>query len=127
MEKYCVSLEIAKKLKEAGWKKETEFWWHETMKVELVDKVWYKGVKEDVGGRFFPAPITDEILEELPYEIKIQDRFYWLCIEKEPDHYIVFYKDENKDISEFREDKSLPNALAKMWLYLKSNNLLEGR
>ena len=29
MDKHCVSLELAKQLKEAGWKKETEFWWVE--------------------------------------------------------------------------------------------------
>jgi len=27
MTKHCVSLEIAKQLKESGWKKETKFWW----------------------------------------------------------------------------------------------------
>ena len=119
MEKYCVSLEIAKKLKEAGWKKPVKFWW----------KLW-KDIPSDEGHYIivpvvnasftdFPAPLSDEILEELP------DRLDggWLTCQK-VDLWEVGY--EKEPMGKSWEDNSLPNALALMFIHLKSNNLLEG-
>lgn len=130
MEKYCVSLEIAKKLKDAGWKKETEFWWEHHFKeidngqgvTELISKIELNS--RSYVGEFYPAPISGEILEELPatitkdgfsaiLEIRIHNNTKDVCYY----HPHLFFAET---------DKSLPNALAKMFIYLKSNNLLEG-
>ncbi len=62
MEKYCVSLEIAKKLVEAGFKKETKFWWWKTYDTKEW-KVYQKSDKSTTQD-IYPAPLSDEILEE---------------------------------------------------------------
>jgi len=127
MEKHCVSLEIAKELKEARWTKETEFWWllggyegDSGNKYWVVNKKYLavmtkKQVKlnEGLGYKCYPAPLATEILEELPD----------LRISKGDNTYLVI-DDEG---SSLEVDKSLPNALAKMWLYLKKKGLLGGK
>ena len=121
MEKYCVSLEIAKKLVEAEWKKETEFWWQEyniDKSVYLLSFTQCKGfVPKDSVSKYYPAPLSDEILKNL---INIQG------------FVMPYYSPSEKDWIENRggnriHSNTLPNALAKMWIFLKSNNLLEGR
>jgi len=100
MEKHCVSLEIAKQLKEAGWKKETEFWW-----VECSDKSW--AINNTFAQNYknkYPSPLATEILEELTndqiseYTEKADSILDW-----------------DDTVNVFRS----ANALAKMWLCLK--------
>ena len=121
LESHVVSLEIAQELVEAGWKKETEFRWY-----QQYDKEWklrHKAVvKEGWVYQSIPAPLATEILEELPYEINA-DLPHWLKIEKEDTSYIVSYSDENSDDLIFYQEELLA-TLAKMWLYLKKENLL---
>jgi len=146
-DKHCVSLEIAKQLKEAGWKKETEFWWEkifviETAKLYPQEKVLsirlVKGKpiisEEDDGVLFYPAPLATEILEELPEEFEYKEHTYRLQIGKNDKWYAVWYDSTDKieinsawsklTFNEENED-TLPNALAKMWLYLKKERLIE--
>ena len=127
--KHCVSLELAKELKEAGWKKETEFyhdWKNDRIisKIKDIDIGWYKDC--------YSAPLATEILEELPKFID-EDEEYNLHIEKVVNNdFIIRYEDGNAMTYSGRngeEDyyscgKSLSDALAKMWLYLKKENLL---
>jgi len=129
MEKHCVSLEIAKQLKEAGFKKETEFWWvmpnfldtNKEFRIALKDNAVYQALnfggllKEQIIA-FYPAPLATEILEELPvgyYATRLldkDDKFY-KCINSD------FTKDFNGD--------NLADALAKMWLYLKKEKIIQ--
>lgn len=102
MEKHCVSLELAKQLKEAGWKKETEFWWVINANGWRLASSRLDFVLENI-----PTPLSDEILEELP----ILD-----IVRKVEDSYTIIHIDTDY----ITNDKSLPNALAKMWLYLNS-------
>ena len=120
-----VSLELAKELLELGLKIETEKWWI------IYDKEWdcvYIESKEELAdtNNYSPAYSTDELLAVLPYEIKEaivyeQQMYYWLKIEKELNHYIVLYLDENNDGLKFTDDKSLPEALGLMCKYLLQN------
>ena len=82
IEQHVTSLGVSKELREAGWKKKTEFW-----RVDMADKrekgnSWYKPHwmlidKECAGARLtntdgkdeqYPAPLATEILEELTYD-----------------------------------------------------------
>ena len=124
LESHVVSLEIARELKGAGWEKETEFWW-----VITLTSNWHISMgKPDEGwcilnkGNYFAAPLATEILEELPYRIKGQ---YGLRIYKFTEYNCqVCYWDLDGNLKHDEFDKFLPNALAKMWLYLKKENLL---
>ena len=111
MEKHVVSLEIAKQLKEVGWKKETEFWWAK-------HKITFKGYINswDICDyqpavdlyEQYSAPLATEILEEIKGKVSIQ---------------ITYSKEVGLRITDLKSGiyftDTLPNALAQMWLYLK--------
>jgi hypothetical protein len=69
------------------------------------------------------------LLKELPTHIIKNGIEYELIIKKYDDAYGLFYRDNGstdfKDSIGNFEDKKLPNALAKCWLYLKKNGLLK--
>ena len=83
MDKHCTSLEISKQLKEAGWKKETRFYWadcstdrrwgHDNIEslksFMIVDDSCAESRKHNGDNFTFSAPLATEILEELPYKI----------------------------------------------------------
>ena len=122
MDKHCVSLEIAKELKEAGWNKKTEFSYCDTADKrfnENAERYWLYP-KETVSARKYnskgkdiqyPAPLATEILEELPKFMTIT--------KLDDNNYSVLFL--GTDIQFM--DINLCNALAKMWLYLKKENL----
>jgi len=133
IEKYVVSLDLAKKLKEAGWEKKTEFIWARGFVDLSAFKFKYEG--EEV----LPAPLAEEILEELPKKI-IDDKTYRLRIEKYDDHYAVGYcydylfsyqQGKNAIVESVLRwlklitDSNISNALARLWLWLKENGYLE--
>jgi len=115
MSNHVTSLELSKQLKEVGWKKETEFWYLPCFNGELEE--WHLVPKKEICGcggckRAVPAPISDELLEELPKFVaitKLNDNSYSVIL-------------LGTDI-DFRSN--LPNALAKMWLYLKKEGLIK--
>ena len=120
---HCVSLELAKELAKNGWSKKTEFWW--TQHKEQQDNPAYKDCamicdKETLEmypiefWNVFPAPIATEILEELPEDLTKNGSF--LASVKCNNGFSVSYTDDDPEYF----DESLPNALAKMWLYLNS-------
>jgi len=138
-EKHCVSLELAKQLTKAGWKEETEFY----HRVDEYGNVFlvinprfdtYEQLQKRTGTNvFYPAPLATEILEELPPSIKTiyghnnTIVYIYLQIDKHPDErkgvrcrYRPEFNPEAEEWfnNEFRE-QSLPDALAKMWLYLQ--------
>jgi len=87
-----------------------------------------------------PAPLAEEILEELPKKIT-DDQTYRLRIEKHDDHYTVGYcydylfsyqQGENIIVESVLRwwlklitDSDISNALARLWLWLKENGYLE--
>ena len=106
-EKHVTSLEISKQLKEAGWTKETEFWWvHNKLRDE--DKLCY-GLTQcfkdhPESWEYYPAPLATEILEELTND-QIND-----------------YTEQQGNILDWDDTVNLfrnPDALAKLWLHLK--------
>ena len=129
MEKHCVSLEIAKQLSEAGWEKETEFWWEEDIRPKRTE---IKGLckNEDriinhINRFYYPAPLATEILEELPNNITEKQETGVLTITKHP-HYAIGYFNavSGNSTTKIFFDISLLTVLAKMWLYLKKEKLL---
>lgn len=101
MKNYCVDLEIAKELKDNGFPQNSYFWWNKTR-------------------CSITAPTSDEILKELPKEIKTKRDCYRIDI-----GYDIVKKVWYCGICEFFEDKKLSNALAKMWLYLKKEGYIK--
>lgn len=74
---------------------------------------------------YYAAPTSDEILEELPETIHIKGvETWWLTIEKCNGVYVCFY-DGYEDKS-YQENESLPEAPAKMYLWLKAEGLIGG-
>ena len=121
MDKHCVSLEIAKQLKEAGWKKPTIYQWSDNYygvltfgKPAEIFKGEYRIVDSPVmlDDTEYPAPLATEIFEELPCK-NIYIRYYDLLGIDE------WGVDLQTSTGLETRDKFLPNALAKMWLYLK--------
>lgn len=129
MEKHCVSLEIAKKLKEAGWKKETFFI---LGKVEYgkPKKSYFELISRDndeqrpIITEEYPAPLATEILEELPYTF---EKYELLIKPINFNQWGIYYTDDDNKLKPClygTSELTLPNALAKMWLYLTSKGEL---
>ncbi len=118
MENHVPNIELCKKLKELGYGLETEYsycprYWNDRVRRMWASKRDTKDLKEP-DKHVYPAPLATELLEELPEESK-EGLKYKSDIKKwdQPTRYESIVADE-----------SLPNALAKMWIYLKENNLL---
>lgn len=145
MEEYCVDLERAKQLKENGFPQDSEFYWniHKAggSVFPLDDNLNKKfaSYQEKVGINAvcyatYSAPTSDEILKELPREIKDLnfEYFYHLKIEKSPIHdemYFISYGITSQDRAWMEyyntDDKKLSNALAKMWIFLKKEGYIK--
>ena len=123
MEKHRTSLELSKQLKEAGWKKETECSWYVSVlggKPHIIMNQFLKNGFNDKIVSIYPAPLATEILEEFD-----SWREQGIYIFNDCDTYFVQFREFGfgkliKDCS----DQFLPNALAKMWLYLKKGGLI---
>lgn len=123
IESHVTSLEISKKLKESGWTKETEFWWgikiigkanqHPALYSNEIAQIY---INNKVG-EFYPAAFATEILEELPNRMA---GVGVLKIYKFPNEYEITYASIYP-----QKDKTLLDALAAMWLYLKQEELLK--
>ena len=122
--KNVVSLELAKKLAEAGWKKETTFAW-----ALATGQIVAYPLNKDIP-YWVPAPLATEILEELPAYL------YPKC-EKETNDMLtitpcMIQRRKHGCRVQYgwqpplEQSESLPDALAKMWLYLKDANLTGG-
>jgi len=131
MKEYCVDLEIAKELKENEFPQNTFFIWSKDREGDLITKkIFGNPYSEECTN----APTSDEILKELPNNIKDPNfhYFYHLKIEKSPIHdemYLISYGITNQDRAWMEQyhidDKKLSNALAKMWLYLKKEGYIK--
>ena len=146
---HVVSLELAKKLKEAGWKKPTFYWVvkykngnsEPILAIDALIKL-KKIVEDDY--EVYPAPLATEILEELPCNNVLHPEFtperlsndgyiiipskrkmVSLHIYKTADSsYGVEYCNEIGDKHGTTTGGTLPDALAQMWLYLKQEKFI---
>jgi hypothetical protein len=140
LEDQVVSLELAKKLKEAGYKQKGLWWWqhnvtgvrkgqkdgsvpyvfHSETK-EIVTKEEITDSNDDYSGNyrtercFYAAPTVAELGDKLK-NITVVSFFPYYIKKKNVWH--IGFKESNID------ENTEANARAKMWLYLKENNLL---
>lgn len=121
------SLETSKLLKENGFRQDSHFFYSvnprpkEQRTISELDSFLHcitNNMKIPCDDLYFSAPTTDELLEELPCLINDKSDGCRLNIDKVITRYQVRYG----NYVEFR-DKELPEALAKMWLYLKKEGL----
>lgn len=129
IEQICVSLELAKKLKEAGYRQESLFGWVENLNGDFS----LVGIRPDRNKQinklmdWYSAPTASELGEALPSRIINKDEFGYLIIQKlqlSNRYNISYISMEELEISQAFIDKSEANARAKMWLYLKEKGLL---
>ena len=121
---HVVSLEIAKQLKEAGWKKETEFDFVEHKSIlssgyeecRLLIPATSVSLYPEEYWNYYPAPLATEILEELPEKIS-------LCAFYAKSEYRAVDNDVHRNAST-QVSHNPCNALASMWLYLKKKKLI---
>lgn len=133
-ESITVSLDMAKKLKKAGWPQDALFYWCKYW--ETLD--WEVREPEPAytrDGNQVAAPTAEEILRRLPTLIKTDGKDFWLTINKmfrdNPmgEGWQVWYTNRD-DVSslwlttEQWSNADLANASAQMWIYLKENSLL---
>ncbi len=124
-----VSLDIAKKLKEAGWEKETEkVWYYDTYGRDSVDgwnllelqENWLEEFHEKGGKGLFPAPTAGELLRELPAFVE-EPKFAQLSLLLEEGDWIASYQTievENEDLFDVAADTP-EVALGKLWIAIK--------
>jgi len=143
---HCVSFELAKQLKKAEYPQETEFYWCDKFPLVssapiIIDKITREKRKTGNGGgaiyfeklavdalmnNIYPAPLATEVLEELPRFIG-NSNYELTIVHKSYGNYCVSFYDDGTESSYSEEqfDRSLPDALARMWLYLKKEELLK--
>lgn len=150
MDKYCVSFDIAKKLKKFGWNSKTNFYWLQgkfndagvfnSNHKELLHT--NKKMIQDVDCdkkinlfNYYYAPMAEELLEKLPDDVKSKEcslDVFDLTIEKyKGEYYIKYitqdsssYELQNLDLKCGKCDSKLSDALALMLIWLKENKYL---
>ena len=126
MENHVCSLEWAKKLKEAGWEKKCQIKHGKNHLGEWsVNFVAYNAMYTEI----IPAPLATELLEELPFIIEAEKVAYELIISKlMRAYYVDYYSELTEDSIRLEKgwhSKSLPDALAECYCFLKKNNLIK--
>lgn len=104
-----VSSDTAIALRRAGFKQDTYRHWVVSPVHGLTNTDTSTKFLKMLGYEMWAAPVTDELLEELPPDVRFRKclKFYWVSIgEWSGSH------------------ESLPEALAAMWLYLNKEGLL---
>lgn len=128
-ESICVSLEWAKKLKEASWPQDSLwFWVHHYIPNENRGMTWeiFERDEDDRVNEHCAAPTAEEILRRLPSKIEKAKAVSVLEIQSlHTGGFAVYYANvHDKEISIRPCDGSLANAAAAMYCYLSENNLL---
>lgn len=123
MERFVVSKELAEQLKAKGFPQKTQYaWWYSPLaKQDLLMRS--EGINSHA--HITAAPMTDELLDVLP---KTVDDFYDLTIEVSQGFAVYYYdSDDNRVFKQnyIHDYKSLPNALARLWLWCKAAGHLE--
>ena len=121
----CVSLELAKELKENGFKQDCLFE-YQMAKGGIFNVTNLMMSGQNIQGIIvdrFSAPTVSELGEELPDEI---NSLFLKIIKMDKERWEVYYQDYAKEnIIVCGSAKSFANAMAKMWLYLKKEGLLD--
>lgn len=129
-----VSLEVAQKLKKAGWIKEDDmhggkYFYKDKSSDnwEYLRCYWCLEERSNVDEYdFLPAPQLHEILEELPAHIDLEECYsiYVLTLEKDDNEWLISYDGHCDTDEEVFYSKNPHDAAALLWIYLKENNLL---
>lgn len=145
MEKYAVTLDLARKLKEADFPQDT-YWFIRHQKPTGLTKLYWKGdmdydnerfsgdkleqVRFREENEFFSAPLSDELLEQLPHVGNIDhlggtER---LSIVMTAHGSEVFYHDAGDRSSwpdrSLLEHAKLADSLAELWIWCKENGCI---
>ena len=124
MKKYCVSLELAKEMKELRFNQESLFYWIKWLDGDIMLKwKWEAEERKRQMGRcveIYPAYTVGELGEMLPKRIEGG----WLTIEKGVDKWGISYVwgNRHKEYSIVCDTES--NARAKMLIYLKKEGII---
>ncbi len=130
-----VSLETARRLKDAGFRQNTIFLWASwSTGTQDMDNVvefrefleWRKkrehGVKEQVWDAY-AAPTTDELLTKIPEEYDGGS----LAMTRKSVYYEIYEPYEPAYVKHCFGGSNLVEALANCWLYLKQEGLIEAK
>jgi len=121
-----VSLETAKALRNAGFKKECDFTWEFRHPIKADDgdgwELFHRSRFLNLANRYGVfSPTTDELLEELPKELKGNDlaiRFNGTI------GWEIGYENKYFQYEEYVNSQSLCEAVAQMYLFLAKEGLL---
>lgn len=119
-----VSLETAKKLKEAGWTKPTKLVWADSEEWGIHVE-WWDGHAPNSMIRY--APTADEMLADLP-EIVDKDCYdAVLEVSKINSKYRVGYYSygHHRYYNPYKDNESLAEAVAELWLWAKANGYID--
>lgn len=130
MNNYSVDLEIAKELKVKGFPQTsyliyaTPTWENGAYRVKGIPFIKHE-IKELQFSDDISAPISDEILKELPTILELEESLFFLGINCLEGGYNAYY--QTNCAAELIEifDTKLSNALAQVWLYLKKEGYIK--
>ena len=132
-----VSLETAKKLKEAGLELDTYFVWTNTGNLYIKqtgNTLWqtadFTG-KYDLRGVYFPAPTLDELLEVMPcYTNDNENYLFGMLKSTDNKRYYAYYRNGHHFAMVYNGctlyccNENPAEAVAELWLKLKANKLV---
>lgn len=122
-----VSLELAKKMKELGFKQESLFYWTEYETEEAyIEQAQYVALFEEEEEKLsYSAYTVAELGEMLPPTIEDRDIKSYFQIEKNSEgKYFCTYTTIDEALVYIQVDRNLAEALARLLINLKGNNLL---
>ena len=140
LENQVVSLELAKKLKELGVKQESLFWWVKEYGYSIMDGantidteewgvVYADNLNDTISkqkGEHISALTVAELGEMMNIELTDanEGESFTIKLSSAIDFWCVSFGNDDTDITPQFEDASMADALAKMLIYLISNNLI---
>lgn len=144
LEDIVVSLELAKELKEVGYPQKSLFYWvsyltkNSISEYKLMDEPNIQWEFERSGEmKIISAPTASELLDRLPRFMNSNGKFHWeISLEEIEEKQFIDGKElvERKTVELFSmmypyhavkvQGKTFVEMLAKMWFYLKQNNLI---
>jgi hypothetical protein len=129
VEKFVVSRELAEKLKAAGYPQEPwNFYWLDGSLMHNVHD--YRNLSD----MCTTAPLSDELLEQLPKYIDFKGKRLWLVFEHDAfdARPTVNYFDDNYNLPDGKppelpstNDLHTPDAYARMWLWCKEHGYVQ--
>lgn len=130
LEQIVVTLELAKKLKETGYPQESLFYYEFDLdETEIGGDIATLRFREDCiwlnTDDSYSAPTATELLNELPEVIVVKNKVHSFWCNKIDGLYRCGYDENCYEEYGFQEDdKSMANAMAKLYLELKKEGLL---